>query len=111
MPVGRGEVSGDPEAQVAVTGSWPCEVPDGRPTAVRIMTPAPAVTDLRRCPLRAPGIDHRRVTVVIDQVPIPAPFPDIAMHVIKAESIGTLPLDGVCHSTRIGVVPGIPSKL
>ena len=55
---------------------------------------------------RAVRVDRQTRRIIPE--PIPAPFPDVAVHVVEAKGVGLLLADGVGHSTAI--TPH-PSKL
>ena len=93
----------DAEAQVAVAEAWGIITDAARAAAVAgDAVPAPAATDATRT-----SSSPRRVafgTIRIIAVPIAAPLPHIANHVVKSPPVSLLPSDIARACTASGVL-------
>src|SRR5262249_50413170 len=62
--------------------------PGGRTKVTRRVIPAAAAHHTIRAGLRAGGIIDRRARIIMLVVPVLAPLPEVAVHVIKTEGVG-----------------------
>ncbi len=79
-----------------------------RPADAGEADPAPAADHPGRGPRRPPRVVHNRLLVIGITVPIPAPLPNIAVHVIQPEGITSLLADRMGRTAR---VPRVPSRI
>lgn len=96
-----GEGKAQAKIEVPVVGG---DVVAKRSAAVpRIAAPA-APTVHAVCPTRSTGRIGMR-TAAIFAIPVLAPFPDIAAHVVDAKFIGLLCAYGMCLAAAISIIP------
>src|SRR5438477_397974 len=99
-----GLVTGDPEAQVVEPDHRREAEPARGPDVAGHIVPAPAPDHPAGSPVRAQGINIRRPVIITLVVPIPAPLPDVPVHVVQPEGIGTPASHSARPPFRIGRV-------
>jgi hypothetical protein len=82
----------------------------GRPAVPRRLVPATAANHAFRAPRRSPRIVRRRLRIIVLVVPVLAPLPHVAMHIIQSPRAGPLPAHRVRHPARIAVEPPVTPK-
>ena len=102
--------SGDPQADTVVPGIGREPCPRRRTTAHGRTTPAIAADNSSR-PILGPGrINLWRAGVIFGFVSVPNPFPDVSMHVMKAECVSPGLADGMGPAIRILAEPGVAAQ-
>src|SRR5262249_37496515 len=72
-----------------------------------VVRPGATTEDASVALLRAKGVDARKIALgVVFSIPVLAPLPDVAVHVVQAPGVGPLQADRVGPAPGIGLGPG-----
>ncbi len=96
---------GQPEPEVAAPGVGRVVVPKRRPAVPGNAAPAAAPKDTVRACRGSPGISHGARRII--PVPVPAPLPDVPVHVVQSPVIGLQLPDRMGRTFRIRTIPRI----
>src|SRR5207253_684524 len=97
------------EAGVGVNGELPMTV--GRPALLGGAVPGAAAQDAHRAGGRTARVLRRTVLVVGCAVPVVAPLPDVAVHLVEAPAVGLLLAHRPGLALRMRLEPGVFRQL